>query len=86
MIEAAAARIRGWIRRTARIEVAQARDPATANPLYLKLERLQATRAFKARGAMNRLLTTATEALRRGIVAAFGPRSRDRCPQRRQRR
>jgi threonine dehydratase len=58
MVEAAAFRIRGYARRTPMIEVVQVGDAPTRNPLYLKLESLQVTGAFKARGAMNRLLTT----------------------------
>jgi threonine dehydratase len=72
MVEAAAARIRGYVRRTPMMEVVQVRDAPTRNPLYLKLECLQVTGAFKARGAMNRLLTTPAEALKRGIVTASG--------------
>ena len=72
MVEAAASRIRGYVRRTPMIEVVQVRDAPTRNPLYLKLESLQVTGAFKARGAMNRLLTTPAEALKRGIVTASG--------------
>jgi threonine dehydratase len=72
MVEAAASRIRGYVRRTPMIEVVQVRDAPTRNPLYLKLESLQVTGAFKAHGAMNRLLTTPAEALKRGIVTASG--------------
>jgi threonine dehydratase len=72
MVEAAASRIRGYVRRTPMIEVVQVRDAPTQNPLYLKLESLQVSGAFKARGAMNRLLTTPAEALKRGIVTAAG--------------
>jgi len=72
MIEAAAERIRGHIRRTPVIEVSQVRDPLTSNPLFLKLECLQVTGAFKARGAINRLLTTPVEKLGGGIVTASG--------------
>jgi threonine dehydratase len=72
MVEAAASRIRGYVRRTPMIEVVQVRDAPTQNPLYLKLELLQVSGAFKARGAMNRLLTTPAEALKRGIVTAAG--------------
>ena len=72
MVEAAASRIRGYVRRTPMIEVVQVRDAPTRNPLYLKLESLQVTGAFIARGAMNRLLTTPAEALKRGIVTASG--------------
>ena len=40
MVEAAASRIRGYVRRTPMIEVVQVRDAPTRNPLYLKLESL----------------------------------------------
>jgi threonine dehydratase len=36
--------------------------------LFLKCENLQKTGSFKARGALNRLLTLESEALRRGVV------------------
>ncbi|MFY8154361.1 MAG: threonine ammonia-lyase [Hyphomicrobiales bacterium] len=41
-------------------------------PVTLKLELLQAAGSFKARGAMNRLLTLSESQLRRGIVTASG--------------
>jgi len=71
-VEAAAARIAPFIRRTPMLEVTQLLDPPIANPLWLKLESLQASGSFKARGAMNRLLTTDAETLSRGIVTASG--------------
>lgn len=71
-IEAAAARIAGHIRRTPMIEVTEVRNRPVPNPLFLKLESLQVTGAFKARGAMNRLLTTPREKLAHGIVTASG--------------
>lgn len=71
-IEAAATRIAGHIRRTPMIEVRHVRNPPVPNPLFLKLECLQVTGAFKARGAMNRLLTTPPEMLVNGIVTASG--------------
>jgi len=53
-VDAAAARIAGWVRRTPVAEV----DPGTyAGPAWLKLELLQHTGTFKARGAFNRILT-----------------------------
>lgn len=71
-VEAAAARIAGHIRPTPMIELAQVRNRPVANRLFLKLENLQVTGAFKARGAINRLLTTPRESLQNGIVTASG--------------
>lgn len=71
-IEAAAVRISGHIRKTPMIEVDHVRNRPVPNPLFLKLECLQVTGAFKARGAMNRLLTTPREKLKNGIVTASG--------------
>jgi threonine dehydratase len=42
----------------------------TGNSIYLKLENLQKTGAFKERGALNRLLTLAPEERARGVIAA----------------
>jgi threonine dehydratase len=71
-IQAAAMRIAGHIRHTPMLEVRHVRNPPVQNPLFLKLECLQVTGAFKARGAMNRLLTTPRELLAKGIVTASG--------------
>lgn len=71
-VEAAAARIAGHIRPTPMIELAQARNRPVPNRLFLKLENLQVTGAFKARGAVNRLLTTPPAMLKNGIVTASG--------------
>ena len=71
-IEAAAARIAGHVRPTPMIEVSEVRNRPVPNRLFLKLESLQVTGAFKARGAMNRLLTTPREKLVNGIVTASG--------------
>ena len=71
-VEAAHNRIAPHIRRTPMIEVAQVRDRPVPNPLYLKLECLQVTGSFKARGAVNRLLTTPPDLLKNGIVTASG--------------
>ncbi|HET8997960.1 MAG TPA: pyridoxal-phosphate dependent enzyme [Acetobacteraceae bacterium] len=60
------------MRRTPLIAARHALRPATPAELWLKLECLQVTGSFKARGAMNRLLTTPAEALQRGIVTASG--------------
>lgn len=71
-IEAARRRIAGHIRVTPMIELAQVRNRPVPNPLFLKLENLQVTGAFKARGAINRLLTTPRAQLQNGIVTASG--------------
>src|SRR5438309_2429749 len=42
----------------------------TANTVYLKLDNLQRTGAFKERGALNKLLTLSREERSRGVVAA----------------
>jgi len=68
-IEAAAARIAPFIRRTPLMRMAGA-DLGVAIPLVLKLELLQATGSFKPRGAFNRMLTaTLPEA---GVATASG--------------
>jgi threonine dehydratase len=43
---------------------------ATGHPVYLKLENLQRTGAFKERGALNKLLLLTEEERRRGVIAA----------------
>jgi threonine dehydratase len=42
----------------------------TGNSIYLKLENLQKTGAFKERGALNKLLTLTPEERSRGVIAA----------------
>jgi threonine dehydratase len=71
-VEAAGGRIAPHIRRTPMIEVAQVRRRPVPNPLFLKLECLQVTGSFKARGAVNRLLSTPPALLKNGIVTASG--------------
>jgi threonine dehydratase len=71
-IEAAATRIAGHIRRTPLLRADQCAVPATEADLWLKLECLQPTGSFKARGATNKLLTTPSAALASGIVTASG--------------
>jgi threonine dehydratase len=71
-IEAAAARIAGRIRRTPVIALDQLlAAPALEAPVTLKLECLQVTGSFKARGAMNRLLGAEAD-VSAGIVTASG--------------
>jgi len=42
----------------------------TGHPLYLKLDNLQRTGAFKERGALNKILTLSAEDKSRGVIAA----------------
>src|SRR5580700_5590415 len=42
----------------------------TNNSIYLKLDNLQRTGAFKERGALNKLLTMSPEERARGVIAA----------------
>jgi len=72
-IEAARRRITPYIRKTPTLAYAQLKDGGMGEvPVTLKLELLQAAGSFKARGAMNRLLTLSESQLRRGIVTASG--------------
>lgn len=71
-VEVAASRIAPFIRRTPTIEVTAVSEPVTEARLSLKLESLQVTGSFKARGATNKLLSLPKDALQRGIVTASG--------------
>jgi threonine dehydratase len=72
-IDAARARIAGHIRRTPVIPLALLHAPMVSQVrVTLKLECLQVTGSFKARGAMNRLLGASGEDVTRGIVTASG--------------
>ncbi len=72
-VEAAAERIKGAVRYTPLLHAtAQKTDIVPGASLALKLELLQVTGSFKARGAINRLRATSKETLSRGIVAASG--------------
>jgi threonine dehydratase len=68
-IEAAAARIAGHVRVTPVIRPAAWSDLTRAD-VTLKLEQLQHTGSFKARGAFNRILSAA--AVPAGVIAASG--------------
>ena len=73
MIQAAAARIQGKVRQTPILDPQPMRGPVLdAGRLLLKLECLQVTGSFKARGASNKLLTLDDEARGRGLVTASG--------------
>lgn len=71
-IRAAARRIAPHIRDTPTVEVTHVSKPATAARLLLKLENLQVSGSFKARGAMNKLLSLPADAVAKGIVTASG--------------
>ena len=72
-IEAARERIAPYVRRTPVTPFVHLKDPApTDAKVTLKLECLQVTGSFKARGAMNRLLGTPKAETRNGIVTASG--------------
>ena len=71
-IRSAANRIEGHVRRTPMLEATQLKSPVTEAALCLKLELLQVTGSFKARGATNRLMSLPNDRLSNGIVAASG--------------
>jgi threonine dehydratase len=72
-IEAARQRIAERVRHTPILPFTQLKDPPpTKARVTLKLECLQVTGSFKARGAMNRLLGTEGGAPAAGIVTASG--------------
>lgn len=71
-IRSAHERIRPFIRRTPLLAATGLRRPVTDGDLHLKLECLQPSGSFKARGATNKLLSLSTEELSRGLVAASG--------------
>lgn len=68
-IQAAAERIAGAVRRTPMIDALPAAiDPAPGIRLALKLESLQITGSFKARGAVNRIATLTEDQRQRGVI------------------
>jgi threonine dehydratase len=71
-IHAAALRIAPYVRRTPLLRATALDRPPTEASLWLKLECLQATGSFKARGATNRLLATPAAELAGGVVTASG--------------
>ncbi len=72
-VRAAAARIRGLVRKTPLVTAAPIREQSdVARGLLLKLESLQITGSFKARGAVNAVFALPPAALARGIVTASG--------------
>jgi len=72
-IRAAAERMRGYVRRTPLLAAAPIKErPELAGGLRLKLEALQVTGSFKARGAINAVFALPPRQRRRGIVTASG--------------
>jgi len=72
-IRAAAERIQGSVRRTPLLAAAPIKEgPELVGQLRLKLEALQVTGSFKARGAINAVFTLPPRQLCRGIVTASG--------------
>ncbi len=72
-VEAARERIAPHVRRTPLVQAWPVRHaPWSAGGVYLKLESLQVTGSFKARGAINTALSLPRAALERGIVTASG--------------
>lgn len=65
---AAAQRIAPYVRRTPLLRSPRL-DALAGGPVWLKLENLQITGSFKARGAFNALLNLDTDARKRGVVA-----------------
>jgi threonine dehydratase len=72
-IQAAQARINNYIRHTPLVEAKPVKQQVSqAQTLYLKLECLQICGSFKARGAVNKLLSIPQEQLQHGLVTASG--------------
>ena len=68
-IKEAEARIRPYINHTPLIPLENL-DSCLGCRVYVKLENLQVTGAFKMRGAMNKILSLPKEQLKRGVVCA----------------
>ncbi|HEU4516296.1 MAG TPA: pyridoxal-phosphate dependent enzyme, partial [Steroidobacteraceae bacterium] len=66
---AADKRIRPYVRETP-LQLARGLGEASGSRVYLKLENLQETGAFKLRGAANKLLSLSSADAARGIVTA----------------
>lgn len=71
-VQAAALRIAPYIRRTPLLAAQALKQTPPSGALWLKLEQLQVSGSFKARGAVNKLLSTPSEVLRRGVITASG--------------
>ncbi len=71
-VQAACLRIAPYVRRTPLLHAAALKNPPNGGTLWLKLEHLQVSGSFKARGAVNKLLSTPRETLQRGVITASG--------------
>lgn len=71
-IEAAAERIKSRVRRTPCLRTRFVRNQIHSGDLLLKLECLQVTGSFKARGASNAILSLDDAAVKRGVITASG--------------
>lgn len=71
-LEAAAARIASQVRRTPVLDVKLPAGPGRPESVALKLENLQVTGSFKARGAANKVLSLPASPEVRGLVTASG--------------
>lgn len=72
-IQAAQARIAPYVRRTPVMAARPLKDrPFATENLMFKLELLQVTGSFKARGAVNKMLSLSEDQLARGIITASG--------------
>lgn len=71
-ITAAHARIKDRVRSTPMLPAAQMRTALDGLDVTMKLESLQVTGSFKARGAMNKVLTLSREQIAKGLVTASG--------------
>ena len=71
-IRAARARIAPHIRRTPTLRLSGLKQPLPSERVTLKLECLQVTGSFKARGAMNRVLGATLDGIQAGLVTASG--------------
>ncbi|MCA8922502.1 MAG: pyridoxal-phosphate dependent enzyme [Planctomycetes bacterium] len=69
-VRGAARRLEGHVRCTPTLDAAVGRNPYP--DLLLKLENLQVSGSFKARGALNKALQVPAEARARGLVTASG--------------
>ncbi len=70
-IQAARERLRSYVRRTPLIRALGLKD-TPAGRLSLKLESLQVTGSFKARGATNKVLSLPADQVGKGLVTASG--------------
>ena len=78
-IKHAQTRLTGHIRRTPLVKAHPVKQYADEiGELYLKLENLQVAGSFKARGAVNKVLSIPVEQVARGIVTASGGNHGDR--------